>query len=190
MIEEKRCPSCSAHSCKSKVSLPIICIGLDLGNITGSLRFKHSNKTCSSCDVGMQLDIYRKFNPVVIIDLDGMPNPNISIDDIQSNIRVDNMQYCLYGIIATEANHFVAHVHRKNGWQIIDDLQPTVMKTMEASLIVHPVMLMYNQFRCDADGKSTNVCDMRNILIFLNIQQRIYLEKFVLRIKMKLDVHR
>lgn len=168
IVEEKRCPSCSEHSCKSMVSLPLNCAGLDLRNITRSLRFKNLNKTCSGCDVGEQLEIHRKFNPVLAIDLDGMLNPNISIDQIQQQLGFENMEYSLYGIVAIQPNHFVAHVRRSDGWQTFDDLHPTEVKKVSSSTIIHPVLLMYSQLHCDTNGKWKNKFVSQGILIIFS----------------------
>lgn len=143
MTEVKRCPSCSHYNRKVYTSLPISCTDLVLSNISGSLRFK-SIKKCKRCAVNMDIPIERTFNPIAIVDLDGMQNPNIAISGIQKYIMLGDQKYQLCGLIESTGSHFVAHASGGDDeWHSYDDLHPTEYKKIHMSTILHPVLLMY-----------------------------------------------
>lgn len=143
MVEVKRCPSCSHYNRKVYTSLPISCTDLDLCNISSSLRLKNVKK-CKRCDVNMDIQIERTFSPVVVIDLDGMQDPNIAINKIQKYLKLGKHKYQLRGLIETTGSHFVAHALSSDGeWHSYDDLQPTKQMIIDDAKILHPVFLMY-----------------------------------------------
>lgn len=109
VTEDKRCPACSHHSFILKTALPVSCYNLNLSRIDRSIRLKDQNVLCENCDVSMYMEIRKLFSPVITVDLDGMPNPNISIDQIQKHFTVRGIKYQLSGLIETTEQHFIAH---------------------------------------------------------------------------------
>lgn len=152
--EKKRCQSCYNHSKKSRTSLPMKCHGLNLSNFGASLRVNVS-KQCKLCNVEIDVKINRRFNPVIVIDLDGMEDPKIAIEKIQQTIDLNGKQYDLKGIISTTGTHFFSYIIRPDeNWYTFDDMSPSQPQKMSAFVrIPRPVLLVY----CISDCDDTNV---------------------------------
>lgn len=158
MTEEKRCPSCSNHYRTMKTSLPLRCANLDIGNLSKSIHFKDQSKPCEKCNVGMNLENERTLNPVVIVDLDGTQNPEISIAQMQQFLILHGKKFQLRGLIESTGDHFIAHALRADGlWHTYDDLRPASAKTIPESTVLHPVFLLYCQTESICDSPRPEV---------------------------------
>lgn len=68
------------------------------------------------------MNVVRVISPIVIIDVDGLMEPNLRMNQFQNSLNIQGEQYSLRGLIETLGYHFVAHaLHTDGQWYLYDD---------------------------------------------------------------------
>lgn len=126
--EMAKCMSCGHQSKTICCQINVILDDFDLQHVENSIE-ANSNRQCRNCTNNIsKIDI--EYNAIVAIDTEqihyGSENIYLCrIDDITKTIRLNQMEYELFGVIEHQSNpqHFISHVKRQsNEWFTYDDL--------------------------------------------------------------------
>lgn len=93
----------------------------------------------------MEMQVDRVINDVVVVDLDGVIDPGVKIENIQKTLRIENNDYNFCGFVESLGHHFVAHALRGTEWYSYDDLHPKSVKVTKNSYKPNAVLLVYRK---------------------------------------------